>query len=184
MKNKVLFLLVVLVITVIGYNYGLSNEIVAEISDFLVDDPIFEDWLKNSYFVSENDWEGMTYKISILIDGEEHRRNVSLREYFDISEFSFIVSTTQECFFPKATLAQVYKIVNKPNMAMQYLRDELPPSNARFTHLDGLQFVTYEYKAKNNLYIEYIWEESGGGFSLEIIEEDNGTKSVFRMFVP
>ena len=184
MKNKVLLLLVVLVITVAGYNNGLSNEIVAEISDFPVDDTIFEDWLKNSYFVSENDWESMTYNIFIMIDFEEHSRNVSLREYFDISEYRFIISTTQECFFPKTTLSQVYKIVNKPNMAMQYLRDELPTSNTRFTHLDGLQFVTYEFKAKNHLYIEYIWEESGGGFSLEIIEEDNGTKSVFREFLP
>ncbi|MCL2063439.1 MAG: hypothetical protein FWG98_03575 [Candidatus Cloacimonetes bacterium] len=57
MKNKVLLFLVVLLITVAGYNYGLSNEIVAEISDFPVDDTIFEEWLKNSYFVSENDWE-------------------------------------------------------------------------------------------------------------------------------
>ena len=113
-------------------------------------------------FVTESDWEGVTCEIIHPID-----------------ESSGVI---QECFFPNATLRQAYNVVNKP--FMEYLQDDLPEANAEFSHLDGLLNVTYEYKSEKHLYIRYIWDEAGAGFSLEIIEEENGTKSKYTEILP
>ena len=141
-----------------------------------------EQLLENVFFVTEDDWEGVKCEIIIQMDGGR-QRTVSVNEYIEIlASNNSIVSTVQECIFPNATLGRVYNIVNKPGLS--YLNDELPVSNAEYSYSDGSITVAYEYKSEKHLYIEMLWVHSGGGFTVEIIERENETKSKVSTFAP
>ncbi|MCL2063445.1 MAG: hypothetical protein FWG98_03605 [Candidatus Cloacimonetes bacterium] len=142
----------------------------------------FDDELDDHILVTEDDWEGMRYEITIQVDGQPQKK-VTMEQYFEyLDKYHFIPTVIQECVFPNATFGDVYHIVNKRNL--HYLQSDIPLTDFIFSYNYGSITVTYEYKSEKHLFIEMLWVHSGGGFIVEIIEMENETVSKLSMFAP
>jgi len=138
-----------------------------------------EEISESDFYVKETDWQGVKCELIYVLEGSP-QRTVNASQYI-ANDTDYIISSNQECIFPNANFQQVYDVVRKMSSE---LSDEIPSNDIVFSYYDDSVTVTYEYKSEKHLFIEFLWVESGGGFSVEIIEQENETKSIITTFVP
>ena len=150
------------------------------------EEQFMEDFWTNSFFVTDNDWENMSYEIIVYLessDGNQPRHIVTIDEYIDLLKSNrHPVSTRQESVFPNATLEQVYQIVNKP--IRPYYTEDLPNKDYKFTSQDETVTISFMYNRSRHLFVELLYVPSGAGINIEIIESEEETISKVTRFEP